>query len=299
MTIVRRAASVLLATAVLGLWVGILPAGAAKREGFTVRLGEVVEKSYGPIPGAYNFNDGRNTFTCEGAPFCDVIPIKIEPPTNLAADEDFLVSITLTWDYRKVNGTSTNNMDLGIHLGTNPAPPNGAAVIVRSQCCEPEKVQLLSPRDINYQLMVMNAEGVNTGYKLMGNISITKAILPDEFLGLEGGENFVIEDRSGEPFDFSGEPAPFVQSESALAQEFALAPIEPDPDFASLAAPFDFDDLLKGSAQFLGRPPEAEAPPRPVSASTVAIWGGVFPLVLVAGGWFALRTRNQSGLDVI
>lgn len=229
--------------------------------------------------------------------------VDIQRP-KLGPDEDFIISIYLSWDYQKVNGTSTNDLDLGVHLPQHRLPPtarpwDGTAVVGRSQCCEPEKVTLFNPPESSYYVMVMNASGVNNGYTLRGEITTTQAVLPDEFLGLEErGSDAFVEDRSADEFSdsFFVEPG---QSGTTPISGGPLAPIEPDDELASISSGSGFDDLLRGPAQLIGRPPVDDRPPKPVSGPVVALWGGVFPLAVVVGGWLALKSRNPAGLEAV
>lgn len=265
------------------------PAEALKQEGFTIREGTPVSKTYGAIAGSYPFNDARSPMTCETLTHCDIMPIIIEVPPGLSADEDFLVRIQLSWDYTKVNGTSTNDLTLRMYttgaVATSATNPDGDALLAESTASEPEEILLFKPIARRYKILVANITGPNRGYTLTARLTREPSSPPLEIGEGDGsrsaGEDFV------PPTDFSDAPDDFGSAASGAPTQFsaaplALAPIEPDETFESLGrSGGTLPGLLSSPIDLLSIGPEETVPPNPVSGMQVVLWGGLLPIALL------------------
>src|SRR4051812_27028168 len=95
------------------------PAGAVRTPVFTIEHGKETQATYGPIPGQYAAtpaavpepsdcgNADPTTVKGNEVPVqvpgplegaCDTVPVRIIPPANLGPTEDFLVTITVSWN---------------------------------------------------------------------------------------------------------------------------------------------------------------------------------------------------------
>lgn len=277
----RGLLAVLATSSMAALILGSGPAAALKQEGFTIREGAPVTKSYGAIAGSYPFNDARNAMTCETLAHCDVMPIIIEAPADIGADEDFIVRIVLSWDYRKVNGTTTN--DMGMRMYTSRS--TGDTFLGDSDGSEPELILLFKPVARTYKILVANNSGANTGYTLSARLTREPSSPP-----LEVGETETPRSRDeefGPVTDFSDVPEDSGSPASGAPTEFsaaplALAPVEPDETFESLGrSGGTLPSLLSSPIDLLSIGPEETSPPNTVSGMQVVLWGGLLPVALL------------------
>lgn len=268
------------------------PTTALNKEGFTIRIQAPVTKKYDPLIGNYPFNDARNPDTCSqvAVTYCDVIPIKIEPPGRLGPQDDWLVRIQLSWDYTRVEGNSGNNLHLRLYTQV------GTTVLYTSDCCEPEEILLLNPTATEYRIQVSNVSGANTGYTLYGDIRISSVdpifeLQEDTF---SGGGSF----EAGMPGDLSEVPGDTTALGVETASPIPLAFINPDGTFNNLTPRGDgLSDLLESPSSSLLLGEEAVPPPGPVSGVQVLMWGGFLPLALLAAGYLWMRTRGIGQME--
>lgn len=177
----------LLLTSVLALVVMAAAGGvvsARPQEGIRVTPDEPVEADYDAMgPGAPRGEALINRpIDCDDpyATYCDDIPLEIVPPTNLQDDRDiFFTIVELHWD-----SSANNNLDLAFW-------DNGQSSGTSEQLGEskssrnPEVVRVANADLGEYHIVVANAGGANTGYKLKVRISTdpftspTEAVAPD------------------------------------------------------------------------------------------------------------------------
>ena len=163
--------------------------------------GKPVEADFPPIPAAFwqstnavtplpagCGNDEGVSDTEEPPVFgtmCDRIPLRIVIPTNLAAADDFVVTITLSWqdsagDAAGAAGTG-NDMDLYVYDNRqikqhdDPESTTFTQQTSSATLAMPESVILGDPRLVDYTLIIVNTSGANTGYHVKAEMKILKA----------------------------------------------------------------------------------------------------------------------------
>lgn len=304
------------------------PAGTSsaleQTQGLRVAENETVAQEYKPIPVFNPAPDDAVTGSritpedCKTAAWCDVIPLEVVTPPDLANEEEFFVRVKLEWETRNIPGNPVTPdtralNDLDLYVWDEPEGEVELAMGATEQ--EPEELALFRPTKGRYQIVVANYLGPNTGYRLTATYKPEPIIPP--FESLEPifelpplpAEAPVFEMPAEEPEpepvaplpDFSGLP---VEAPPAPAVEPApsLEPVavEADPDFE------DFDDSEFADA--LAAPPQSDvlqerktravAPPEPASAPMVVLWMAVLPLALAAGTGFWLTRRGSGVLRV-
>ena len=177
----------LLLTSVLALVVMAAAGGVASarlQEGFTVTPDTPAEADYSAMgPGAPSGEALANRpIDCDKAHilYCDTIPFEIVPPTNLQDDRDiFFTIVELHWD-----GGSGNDLDLSFwDNGQSTGTPEQLGASASSR--NPEVVRVANADLGEYNLVVVNTSGANTGYKVKARISTdpftspTEAVAPD------------------------------------------------------------------------------------------------------------------------
>ena len=312
---VRRSVVLTVLALVLGLSTVARQAEATRVEPFVLREGPPVVKNYGPIPVVDPANAFITPANCETQPSCNVLTLEIIPPADLEDDEDFIVRIALSWDYRKVNGASTTNLDFYIY-----DQPPGTAAINRSLSEEPEVVTLFRPTKGKYNITVVQRQVYDpakprlaapvTGYTLTGTLTREKLISPFESIA-PGFEPPVDASDSGEFSGSEGALAPSLDvgpTPNPGPEEFGsfggdvivpLAPIFADEEFSSLARRSgQLGDILKAPTGLLATPAAHNVtPPGPVPTAIILFWAVGVPVPLVLAAYVWLRRRSPVALS--
>lgn len=207
------------AAAVISLSVALMLAGVAlgRDSGeITATEGQTVEKDYGPIPaneppgGILFGNFGqRSPATCkDNSPYCDVVTLNIQVPGHYTSSHFFKVDIVLTWP----DPSGANDLNMYLHR------TNGTQVLASATATQPEKITLQDPSEPQYLIVVSNARGPNSGYRLsvtfvpQGSISAPEE--PEEFGS--GSQSSRFDDDEESDTSFQDLPA-VPQPEGALA----------------------------------------------------------------------------------
>ncbi len=314
-----RVAALGLLLAAVGSPVGTSSA-LEQAQGLRVAENETMAQEYGPIP-AFNpapDNPKIKPEDCKTMPWCDVIPLEVVTPPNLAEEAEFFVRVKLEWETENIPGNPvTPNTravnDLDMYVWDDPQGDVEQAMGASEQ--EPEELALFRPTKGRYQIVVVNYLGPNTGYRLTATYKPEPIIppfeslepvfelppLPSEAPVFEPPAELPDLEPVAPPPDFSGAPveapAPVVVPPAPPLEPVA---VEADPDFENfddasfadaLAAPAESDVLRERKAR-------AVAPPKPASAPMVVLWMAVLPLAVAAGGGFWLARRGSGVLRV-
>ena len=277
-------------------------ASARPQEGLRVTPSEPAEADYGAMgPGCPGCSGrtGATEFTPAGCAaayqaFCDNIPVEIVPPTGLQDDRDiFFTIVELHWD-----GSSGNDLDLNFYdngQSTGSAEKLGASESTKN----PEVIRVANADLEQYQIIVFNYNGANTGYKLKVRISLdpftspTEAVAPDppKPADAETGEEEDIET----PEDLSGEPP-------ATGGGFTPDPtLPPVTDGGTGDEDFDFgfsdlDDRLTVDQEDFAAGGAAAPPPPKESVNPAVLLASLVgaPAVVVgSGAAFAWKRRRE------
>jgi hypothetical protein len=298
------------------------PASAFMREPIVLTIDGPVSKTYGPIPGNFPLTTaaiptpsgcGNEQMTAPFQTQCDRVPIKIVPPP-LAGNEDFLVTLKVTWNPKEdVDGVFVNDLDLYLYDNqqiakrTNPESTTYTEVGESAGAVQPESIKLFSPTLGDYNLVVINWSGPNVDYTVEMSMSVEGFDTPFEDLGPRFGAGRTNRPTSSEfesfaaPVDFSAfeDAAPGVGGSDFIASappQIGQVAALPDADFAATAAPA-FDDEFEAAEAAL---PASLLRPRqagPVSGVVVAFWLGLVPLLLLAALVVFVVRRSRKSFD--
>jgi hypothetical protein len=272
-------------------FVAASPASATLEPGMSVAKDQPMTRDFGPLAG--NVGPGGSNACgcapaqCDVVTYCDTVPLDVKVPP-LGPNDDFLVRVTLTWDYQKVNGDSQNDLELRIY-------DKGKTVLLARHegASEPEVALLYNPTAPPYHIVVTNATGVNRGYTL--NVAMT----------VEGaGSFFEVGEESGPPQDLSGEPEATSEGSStpppALipSSDLELAPIDADSALEGLSGQAgQLSRLLTPPSTVLTAQEQDTGPPAPVSGVQVVVWGGLLPAILIAAGFLWVRMKSPGRFE--
>ena len=253
---------------------------------------------------------------CAVLPYCTVVPIEITP-LDRGENEDWVVQLDISWDAQNIQtpenlAGSQNSSDLDIYLyhygplfdaDGNPemnedgSQAEGYIETGRSASGNnPEILKLYRPSEKNYWMVAVNFVGATAGFDI--DFSFTDTSF--------GGLGDFVTDRPN--------VAPAASNNDRLS--FGDTPARPSsvpvrPSISPTAAPFVDDDF-----GFSNRVPanllDADegpvrgslfeekdlAPPKDVSGSTLLLWLGLLPIVLVAGAVAFLVKRRPSALSI-
>lgn len=244
-----RTAAVVVATGLLLSVIAVVtPASAALTDPVFVSRTQSGEGTFGPIPG--NFppvgvgptpsNCGHPLGTNRFERTCDNVPIIIEDP-KLGPTEDYLVTITVTWEPNQEidHEAGVNDLDVFLYddrqIRTRKAPscannafakeednPDTAKDEKDTAICftkigqsakavQPEVIKLFSPEPlVNYNLVVENFSGPNVSYTVKAEMKIEGFDYPFEDLGPSFGGRQNRNSSGGDqpfaaPVDLSGD----------------------------------------------------------------------------------------------
>lgn len=223
----------MVAAALVGLIAAVIVAGAAlgrDADDITVTGGQTVNKDYPAIPSQEppgvaplfgNIGQRSPAFCRDNGQWCDVIDLIIQVPAHYTSSNFFRVDISLTWP----DPSGINNLNMYLHR------TNGTQVLSSATATQPERITLQDPPDPKYWIVVNNAQGVNSGYRMsvtfveQGRLDAPEE--PDEF-------NFRTPSRSDSEQSFSDSgifdlPSP-PQPEGAIASAGPRPVDRPGPD---------------------------------------------------------------------
>lgn len=326
---------------------GAPPATAVRTPVLTVERGKEAKATYGPIPGSYAGTPvavpeppdcgGGDSTTIDGNEVpvgtpgafqaaCDWVPIKIIPPPGLGATEDFLVTLTISWNPTDVvkdpsDGTvgDTPVDDIDVYLYDNfqvarREDPESSTFTNLGESNEfggPERIRLFDPDLIDYNLVVVNVTGPNVDYTVEATMEISGFDYPFEDLGptfssrrSQAAKNLA-DDRSDNlvlPLDFSGgdggsrgggtsaaDVSGFLQGGSRTLEQ---VPVLPDADFAGIATASDFEDKLAAPSPF-GNRTRRIAAVKDAPVPLVVFWLVLVPIAILLALIIAAARRSR------
>lgn len=278
---------------VLALGVGMVrPATALLRDSISLSPNDDVERQYPPIAGQNPTNQAQDSATCESAVYCDTIPVAVNVPSNLPADSNYVVQVTLTWETAKANGTTVNDVDLFFEDDQRQVVSKSASQN------EPESLRVPKPKRGQYYIAVVNYVGNNPGYTLrvqyLTDTTNTFEVLDGGNQGPPPAGSKDTSDKTPPPVDHSNDPTTFTDTSA--------------PPIATFEAPTDssFDPSLftdqpknPGGGGFdpsqLADSQNVKVTVPPASGVAVFISLVVLPLLVVGGaGAFIWRKRAAS-----
>jgi len=219
----------LLLSALTLLLMGTAVGGAVSarpQEGIRVAPNQPAEKEYPAMgPGAPTGAAVPNTpAACSSSTRtdCDTVPVEIIPPSGLDDDRDiFFTIIELHFD------DSAGN-DLDLHFYDNGQSSGSQEELATSASTKnPETVRVANADLEQYNLVIENFSGANTGYKIKARISTDPFQNPNESLAPDPPKNEEPEAEEEEeeevvtPEDLSGGG----DDTSAAAEDPTLAPV--------------------------------------------------------------------------
>ena len=286
---------ILMATAASGV------VSARPQEGLRITPTEPAEADYGPMgpgcPGCSTRASGGTGIEmtpsgCAGQfVHCDTIPLEIVPPTGLTDDRDiFFTIVELHWD------DSTGN-DLDLFFYDNAQSTGTAEKLGSSESTKnPETVRIANADLEQYNILVLNYNGANTGYKIKARISTdpftspTEAVAPDPPKAEEPEEE-APEEEITPPEDLSGETTPPPATDPTLPP---VSDVGSDSDFGFGFSDLDSritveqDDFAAGSTNTSPVEPDTVNP-----AILLASLVGAPALVVGSGAAFAWKRRRD------
>lgn len=292
------------------LLIGMVAGGnvsARQQEGFTVTPSEPAEEEYpamGPgCPGCSTRAAGAGLAAtpaagqCGGSyVWCDAVPVEIVPPTGLDDDRDiFFTLIELHWDDSQGN-------DLDLRFFDNAQETGSYQQLGSSESTKnPETIRVANADLGEYNVVVINYTGANTGYTVKARITTDPFENPNESLSPEPPSRDEPEPEPSEseftpPEDTSGQAPPSSPSEAPPA---TLPPVEGgvsgDDDFDFGFS--DLDDRITVNVDELqGDRNAAPAPRRTEKVSPAVLLASLIgaPALLVGSGVaFAWKRRRD------
>ena len=328
-TISRTSGALAALVALLAAVLTIVAPGASGLEQPRVTLtpgGPKFTNEYFPLignnPGAQA--DASTTITtdvCTVATACDVIPLTIPDPQD---EDDFFVAITLNWDTAEIpnvpvlGDTAVNDLDLWLvddPFDEDAGPDEDGFHYKSAGASEPEYIQMYRPIG-NFNLLVVNATGVNTGYRLTFEWTTDRPpsifeSLPPAFSGGGSTRPAATPTAPAAPALPSASPVTDFEDVDPLPSlPTAPAPVSTRPDLsAGVTSSPDrsfssgFGDAPSLDQELAGPPTQTFAPaavvkPKAPRTVTLLLWLLVLPLALLAIGAAVLNRRRSGMLQV-
>ena len=278
--------------AMLGVVVVSNSARATTREGFEIGPGQTVNMEYPQLVGVNPQDEVEpSADNCKTVTFCDNIPFVVHAPENLGEDDSFYVAMEITWDDpSKSNDVDVYAYDKGQLKGGTTTRMGKAAT-----SSNPEKINLQQPTLGEYQLVVMNRSGVNTGYKLKARMVRAKFESPVEQLAPpKNPPPAATTDDTTKPEE-SVEPTATAGSDTTPAT-LAPVPVGADNDFDFGGS--DFDDQLAAPEipQNESAGATRRAAPKEVAGIVLVAWFVIVPLLALGGGAAVILRRRRNFL---
>ena len=296
------------------LVLGATSAGAVTRATLTVGENRPASASFGTIPGnspssgvLIFFPDDCSSPDVEpplavgsgaGSGFCDNVPIQVIPP-NVPETTPWFVDIEVAWadpaHANDIDVTLFDDQQITKREGSTGYTQMGAALTAEN----PERIKTYQPLLKQYNLVVLNYVGPNTGYTVKVTMTVGEPfqtpfeLLEDEIAtGDSGGDarstgEIGISDLSGLDdlgFGFSSDLG-------------GISELTPGVESGS-----GFDDLAASDISALPSAPLppgagniAQALPGPASGVLMFIWLILVPAMLIGGAATYIVTRSRRG----
>jgi hypothetical protein len=244
---------------------------------------------------------------------CDRIPLKVIPPKGLAAADDYIVTIAVSWTdpigltcaktqqtpQVSIKVTCGNDLDMYVYDNTdiawrkNPDEdtqqyPGYTDLSDSTTTKNPEVVTLGNPDLPLYNIVVQNVSGINTGYTITVNMRISHA--DPVFELLEGSLAPTQPAVEVPPVDLSALPLPTSDVIPGLEQLSVTPDLELDT--ATVGAPSLAAQI---QAPPLARDIETPKPPGPASGALLVLWLVIVPIALLGGSLGILWRRGTLG----
>ena len=299
----RRPASLLTSLLIVATALATAATSPASADGhplLTVRAGEVVTEEYDSIPGNFpiapDVNPWPNECANEFRLVCDSIPLDVELPRDLGANDVVFLTVQLDWlDAEE----GTNDLDLylwddrQIERNAGEEDPVYTEINRSTTAGGPEEIKQIFPDLGRYNLTIVNWSGPSLGYTVKAFLTVAEFEAPFELLAPEFGppaeeqpeEDVVV------PFDYSATPPS--NTGGPMTPTFGELPVQPD---ASLDfGPSDFDQAIAAPPRpFTPSSRLSQRPPRPVPGAVAAFWFGAVPLVLVGAAVLLVARRRRD-----
>lgn len=294
----------LLAFAALAMFmVGAVGGGAVsarEREGFTVSKDNPVEKEYpamgAGVPTGEALINRPSACASPARSDCDTIPIEIIEPPGLNDDRDiFFTIIELHWD-----DSAGNNLDLYVY-DNGQSTGTQEEVGVSKSSKNPEVARVPNADLGEYNIVVENSSGANTGYTIKARVTTDPFTNPNESLAPDPPKRDEPEPEQSEPAftppqDTSGQESP--SSSSSGAPPPTLPPVEGglsgDDDFDFGFS--DLDDRITVNVDEMDQQNAAPAPRPTEKVSPAVLLASLIgaPALLVGSGVaFAWKRRRD------
>jgi hypothetical protein len=258
---------------------------------------------------------------CALVTWCTMVPLEITP-LDRGEDQDWVVELDVAWNDDKVatpgnvaGSQQANDLDVYLYnVGplynedgtpqTNEDGTQAEGYVETGRSAggkSPEIIKLFRPTAKNYYLCVINFVGVNQGFDI--NFTFTDSSF--------GGVGSFVNDTP--PAASPSSSSSFGDSNGRLSygdtptKPFATpapAPVSAPPAFADSDFGFASEvpqDLLQGNEGPVRGSlfaEEVQAPPKDVSGSTLLLWLGLVPIVLVAVAAAVFVKRRPSTLSL-
>lgn len=254
-----------------------------------------------------------NPDQCLSAEHCDTIPLRIEIPTNIGRGDDYYVELSVSWEDEYTNldvwlwdnkqTKESQKRQPGEDGYTPDDTTNPYSKITNSTTqAHPEKMLIVEPRLVDYNLTVLNYKGGTFGgasgkYTVTGRMVVTAYTAPIESTEDDPGPTSTdFEDEEDDGFTDSSGGDPFAELGSNGSAN------NPFGDLGNVS--FGCDPLLCGikdqdigsdmAAPLPVNPPLEPVVAKPPSGAMLVIWLVVVPVGLVLGGAAILRRRRLS-----
>ena len=309
---------------VLGAFIAVTAddAVAVTYDPIVIGEGQEFEGEYGPILPANAAANVSSSFAvtteiCSTAPYCDVIPLEVQPPKSFTADDaDYFVYVELTWpsvivpDVPLTGDTSATDLDLFIvndPFVETAGPDEDGFVYTSATQANPEKVTMFNPKG-KFNLLIDNYASSPTNYTIRVAWSTIPLPSPFEKLPPEFSRTGQVTPSPVKPSltaspTPSRTPAPVFQPAAPSAGVPDLAPSSPPVADASFEAGFGDgpgldEQLAAPPASFDVEPVANEVRSAPPSALALALWLLALPLLLAAVGGWLLQRRQATAIEI-
>lgn len=311
-TISRVAAVVTLTLVVGGGFATVLApnAGAVTQQRITVGPDQTTDLDYPALVGtgqAQELIDPTVAFdpsTCDSVTWCDRIPVTVAPPVADLRSSDFSIVITVSWDTAVVGVPvqgNTDSNDIDIAVWDDPvvegAGPDGNGIRQYSATGNmPERVVLVDAPG-NFNLVVLNASGVNRGYHVQ--VAWKTQLIPTPFESLPSSYSstgsLTPPVATGSRLALGSSQAPIATPAAPVVSGGTLAPLPAAADtaFAAPAAP-NFQSQLAAPTLENSRPAAATHDLKAPSNLALLLWLLALPFGLVAIGGQVLLGRSRA-----
>lgn len=318
-SLIRRPVVIALATFVLGAALSVVgsavlrPAEAREFEPLVVTIDRATFAEFPGIPDWLTNPRKADPDFCRSATYCDTIPVQIPPP-DLPKGAGYKLIF---------QAKNTDGADLDVYLWDNKQLKEKFGKCQPGEQCydplESDYTDLLAitepntggatangvytvgePDLVDYNITVVNFNGVSTGYTIFMELEVEtfappKEVTPPDNNVVTGGgtTNF---SETGSPVGGRSPVAP-TDSGSGLDDDLDLPGlndllIERDPDLLAIQDQNLADQLRAPPSQIAARGRAESGPPAPVSGLTLLLWFAMVPAGL-AGGLSALVQRRR------